>query len=98
MKARSIKCPTCGKQHVAGFAFCQRCGAALDMVPEDSTIPTVYTPAASAAVDEADESEFRALSRSAAREITANRRAGCAGMLAILSTATAIATFLRARF
>ena len=30
MKVRSDKCPSCGKQHVPGFAFCQRCGASLE--------------------------------------------------------------------
>jgi hypothetical protein len=29
VKARSNKCPSCGKQHVPGFAFCQRCGVPL---------------------------------------------------------------------
>ncbi|HWB07871.1 MAG TPA: zinc ribbon domain-containing protein [Pirellulales bacterium] len=29
MKARSNKCPSCGKQHVPGFEFCQRCGTPL---------------------------------------------------------------------
>ncbi|HEV3345044.1 MAG TPA: hypothetical protein VG125_32000 [Pirellulales bacterium] len=30
MTARSHKCPSCGKQHVPGFAFCQRCGVPLE--------------------------------------------------------------------
>src|SRR5215469_11379404 len=30
VKARSHKCPSCGKQHVSGFAFCQRCGVPLE--------------------------------------------------------------------
>jgi hypothetical protein len=29
VKAHSEKCPSCGKQHVPGFSFCQRCGSPL---------------------------------------------------------------------
>lgn len=32
MNVRSDKCPSCGKQHVSGFSFCQRCGASLEGV------------------------------------------------------------------
>ncbi|OYV78420.1 MAG: hypothetical protein B7Z73_19820 [Planctomycetia bacterium 21-64-5] len=29
VNSHSEKCPSCGKQHVPGFAFCQRCGAPM---------------------------------------------------------------------
>ncbi|HVX14700.1 MAG TPA: hypothetical protein VHC22_26160 [Pirellulales bacterium] len=95
MKARSVKCSTCGKQHVPGFAFCQRCGAALDTAVHEDPIHDAYAAADVAPGDPADESDFRELTPAAAREMAASRRAGCAGMLAILSTVTAVAALLR---
>ena len=35
VKPSSNKCRGCGKQHVPGFLFCQRCGAQLEVVADD---------------------------------------------------------------
>lgn len=35
MKPSANKCPSCGKQHVPGFVFCQRCGAQLETIADD---------------------------------------------------------------
>jgi hypothetical protein len=95
VKARSVKCPACGKQHVPGFAFCQRCGAALDMPADREALHSASARPATVPIDAEDESDFGELSPAAAREMAANRRAGCAGIFAIVLLATALAIVLR---
>jgi hypothetical protein len=96
VKAHSVKCPSCGKQHVPGFAFCQRCGAALGAADEQHSASAHVTAPPVKAADDYDESDFQAVSPATAREIAASERKGCGTMLAALLFMIAVVIFVAA--
>ena len=87
VKSRSDKCPSCGKQHVPGFAFCQRCGAPLS--PDLAYESAVVSPLAAADFNTADADdlgiEFDEIAPLAAKQPARRGRAGCAGALLLLA-------------
>ncbi|HET6879000.1 MAG TPA: zinc-ribbon domain-containing protein [Pirellulales bacterium] len=92
VKAHSHKCPSCGKQHVPGFAFCQRCGSPLGLA-QDETTAAIYRPAeTTVAVDGNDdpEADFNVVRSPVGGQPKSARRAGCAGMLLAMMVAAAV--------